>query len=760
MDGVGARAFRSPALVRVLAGAACLLCVGLFVAASSHSQWLVYPLIPDEVVLSTFGGGQLEFALLDRLPAAMLAVAAAVISQGIGFAGLTALRLRSELRVGERLGLGFAIGMSSLSTWTLAVGTLVGLTTEWLILAPPAIAAMVGWWLERRRIWPPRQLERSGGAREVATWPQSVASGRESGRHKEAGGDQCAPRWLSWVWVPFATLGLLGAILPPWEFDVLEYHLQVPREWREAGRIQFLGHNVYGNMPLGAEMAALWSMTLATGEDAWFHGALAGKTLIALFTIGVALALGSIATRESGQRTGAIASALFLSTPWILHTAMAGLVDSVLAGYVLFAFYAWHRARSATDASLSWMALAGWMAGAAAATKYTGVVFAVLPIAVATVAETLLVGWRERRSVGASAIMRLAFARAAIFIVAAAVSGGGWYLKNGLTTGNPVYPLMAGVAGPGLETVEQRTRWSQAHRPGGSGSDGSRSAYGVRELLSAAAQVGWRSPWQSPLLPPLVLMTLVFLRRWRELLPWLAPPLWILAVWWLATHRIDRFWIPALPFAALLASRGVEVLDTLYGRRWVDGILAVMLAWLLLIGASPGTPDEPFANNRFFVPLARLRESQTHPAHQWLNTNMPATGKVLLVGDARPFYLRRPAVYNTCFDVDGLSKLLADPSPAACRAAFREAHITHVFIDWSELARYRSPGNYGHSSVATPAFVHGELVERQRLLRPISATEDRDAALLDAIQKVGGELFEVILEPSSPSRGDGGGAVR
>jgi hypothetical protein len=204
----------------------------------------------------------------------------------------------------------------------------------------------------------------------------------------------------------------------------------------------------------------------------------------------------------------------------------------------------------------------------------------------------------------------------------------------------------------------------------------------------------------------------------------------------------------------------VEVLDTLYGRRWVDGILVAMLAWLLLIGASPGTPDEPFANNRFFVSLARLREAQTHPAHQWLNSNMPTTGKTLLVGDARPFYLRRPAVYNTCFDVDGLSKLLADPSPAACRAAFREAEITHVFIDWSELARYRSPGNYGHSSIATPAFVNGELVDRQRLLRPINAGEDRDARLLDAIQKAGGELFEVILEPSSPSRSDGGGAVR
>ena len=825
MDGAGARAFRSPALVRVLVGVACLLYAGLFGAAASHSQWLVYPLIPDEVVLSTFGGGQLEFALLDRLPAATLAAAAAVISQGIGFAGLTALRLQLELGRGERIGIAFAVGLSTMSAWTLAIGTLVGLSAEWLVLAPPTLVAIVGWWCEFRR------LRRMSGAGMMAS------------------------SWWRWSWLPFAAIVLLGAILPPWEFDVLEYHLQVPKEWHQAGRIGHLSHNVYGNMPLGAELAALWSMTLATGDESWFHGALAGKVLIGLFTVSVAVALGSVATREAGPRAGAFASVLFLSTPWILHTTMAGLVDGVLAGYTLFAFHAWHRARAAlskpissstvsslvsstvsslaaspasspassttsslvssptfcSTSSLGWLTLAGWMAGAAAATKYTGVVFALLPIAVAIVVEPWLAGWRTRRAAALNEPVhrdrhrgdppRVPFFRRrsmgaplTVFLAAALVSGGGWYGKNWLTAGNPVYPLLAGVAGPGLETAEQRARWSQAHRPGGGGGAAGRSAFGFRELLGAAAQVGWRSPWQNPLLPPLALLAVMFLKPRLELLRWLAPALGILLVWWGATHRIDRFWIPALPFAALLASRGVEVLDVLYSRRWVDGALAVVFAWLLLIGASPGTPDEPFANNRFFVSLARSREAQTHPAHHWLNGSVPANGKVLLVGDARPFYLRPPTVYNTCFDRDAFSRLLADPSATARRAAFRAAGITHVFIDWSELARYRSPGNYGHTSVATPAIVHGELVERQRLLKPITtrvgssgsadSADSADSAsiagnvdaaeagraagyaatpaavherenLLDAVRKAGGELFEVIWDEETLSDADG-----
>ena len=60
--------------------------------------------------------------------------------------------------------------------------------------------------------------------------------------------------------VPPVAFVLLAAVLPPADFDVREYHLQVPKEWLQAGRIEFLPHNVYGNMPLGAEMQALLAM--------------------------------------------------------------------------------------------------------------------------------------------------------------------------------------------------------------------------------------------------------------------------------------------------------------------------------------------------------------------------------------------------------------------------------------------------------------------------------------------------------------------
>ena len=48
-------------------------------------------------------------------------------------------------------------------------------------------------------------------------------------------------------------LGLmaLGAMLPTIDFDAIEYHLQGPKEYFQAGRIAFLPHNVYTSMPFG-----------------------------------------------------------------------------------------------------------------------------------------------------------------------------------------------------------------------------------------------------------------------------------------------------------------------------------------------------------------------------------------------------------------------------------------------------------------------------------------------------------------------------
>ena len=72
------------------------------------------------------------------------------------------------------------------------------------------------------------------------------------------------------MFAPFVVVLLLASMLPSIDFDVLEYHLQGPKEYFQAGKIAFLPHNVYTNMPFNVEMLHLLAMEVM--GDWWWGG--------------------------------------------------------------------------------------------------------------------------------------------------------------------------------------------------------------------------------------------------------------------------------------------------------------------------------------------------------------------------------------------------------------------------------------------------------------------------------------------------------
>ena len=115
---------------------------------------------------------------------------------------------------------------------------------------------------------------------------------------------------------------ILGSMLPATDFDVLEYHLEGPKDYYQAGRISYLPHNVYTNMPFGVEMLHLLGMQVMAD---WWWGALAGQLLVALFTPLRSRHADRLdgRSRTSGPRCRLDSPrCVFLSTPWI-YAAMA-----------------------------------------------------------------------------------------------------------------------------------------------------------------------------------------------------------------------------------------------------------------------------------------------------------------------------------------------------------------------------------------------------------------------------------------------------
>ena len=171
---------------------------------------------PDELFVMWCGGKIANFSLLDRWPIFLLT---GLILLGAWLAGILSLAAIGLTRLLTRLEqhvFALAAGLNLLSLYALAVGLAGGLHHRWLFLAPLiALAAVFVWQRLTRRA----QMART-----------------EPGESLTVEND---PRWL-WclvIAVPFAAALFLGSMLPPWDYDVREYHLQSPKEWFQNGRI-------------------------------------------------------------------------------------------------------------------------------------------------------------------------------------------------------------------------------------------------------------------------------------------------------------------------------------------------------------------------------------------------------------------------------------------------------------------------------------------------------------------------------------------
>ena len=154
-------------------------------------------------------------------------------------------------------------------------------------------------------------------------------------------------------------------------------------------------------------------------------------------------------------------------------------------------------------------------------------------------------------------------------------------------------------------------------------------------------------------------------------------------------------------------------------ERWWRILLPVLLVAGLganFLVASMGQ------GNAWFVSLARLRHDPAwiDPWHEYFNTHLTA-GRLLTVGDAAVFDLSVPVLYNTCFDDCIFEQLVRGKTAAQVRAELAARQITYVYVNWGEIARYRSPGNYGFTD-----FVQPEVFDRlvaQGVLEPLPSIE-------------------------------------
>jgi hypothetical protein len=504
--------------------------------------------------------------------------------------------------------------------------------------------------------------------------------------------------WKTLLFGPFVLLLILASMLPSIDFDVLEYHLQGPKEYFLAGRISFLPHNVYTNMPFNVEMLHLLAMEVM-GD--WWWGGLSGQLLVALFGPAAAVLISAAAGKLASPRAAWIAAIVYLSTPWVYRMAAIAYVEGPLCFYHAALIWVVIEGRGGMGGKpLRAWALLGLLAGCAMGCKYTGLVSAVIPFGLLALVDAV-----RRRSV----------ALVGCYVLGWAVIMTPWLGKNVLDTRNPVYPLECRIFPSPEWDADRETRWQAVHGPRPLELHELKTAMSdvwhrrkqqpdsfkvVRKFWSSLVEVAGRSDWQSPLylaLAPLALFRPGSRRPARLLWLFVA---YLFLTWWFATHRLDRFWLPILPALAILAGLGADWSRT---RGW-----SVVLSLVMTIGLFTNLTYNSTALpglNEWTGDLVRLRREvprSWNPPMARMDAQLPAGARPLLVGQAAVFHLDHDVVYDTVFNPEIIEQLAKGKTPAEFGRALKERRVTHIYVDWKEISRHRGPGGYGFTDFVVP----------------------------------------------------------
>ncbi len=526
---------------------------------------------------------------------------------------------------------------------------------------------------------------------------------REAGGISESSQNAKTKRSLSkmhWLWlaaVPFFMIALLGNCLPPgilwaeeaYGYDILEYHLAVPKIFFEQGQITFLPNNVYSNFPLSAEMLWLLIMTL--------HGAAVEAVFMAK-TVNAALgflfvAAAWMAGRSFSPRCGIIAGVCAATAPWIAYLAGIAYVETGMLAMGMAALAALLYARRENRLSYRWILIAGLLAGFCCGFKYTAAALIALPLAVPLLFASA--PWRNK-------IIGLA-----IFLATTLAAFSPWLIRNQINTGNPVFPLAWSVFGANEHAwdADLQQRWAEAHGL----SDALKHAQPLWQLFLQRSVLDFR------LGPAVLLLAAVGIIRHRDRLTLgLAVMLMVqLVIWGTATHIFARFSVAILLPLVILAGRSVQIEKPAWPvRLLVTALLIGVGVNLYHLGdlyydhtrVASHSAQRPINQLKTVLELVAL-EAYGHTdwfvSGQWPGTrhfgainNLPVDKRVMLVGEARTFYIQKPCVYAVVFNRHPLSEMVGRyKKPTDVISRLQQDGITHILVHWMEMQRLQ--GTYG-----------------------------------------------------------------
>jgi hypothetical protein len=469
--------------------------------------------------------------------------------------------------------------------------------------------------------------------------------------------------------------GGVAAALPATWWDPLAYHLPILARAVEAHTF-------------AVDPSMLQTSFVLLGEAAALPAFIVGGTAGAAFaTLGAGIVLVLICARWAqavAAGSGPIAMALVSCCALWIWLAPSFYVDIPFA---MFAIGALLVAVESSNVRSGVALAAGGLAGAAAATKYTGLVIVVVALVALLVA---------RGGVKASDVAR--------FSAAAIALAGAWFLRTALATGDPVFPFLS-TSAPGAVGLFAQRYVSMTRSWCGGGTSASDAVMLPWRLLTSPKTFCGDPGYALDVGSIFVLASLSALRRTAVVLTLCLA----LTIVWFESSQQLRFLVPAVCLFAVAAAAGTVVAGP---RLRVAGqtVLLALCAVGIAVDWIPGRLD---ASNGVAPAFAYIAGAQSgddyltsrlefYGAVRWVRDN--GGGRVVALDDVRDYYFGSFATwFNPYYQPSAIDWTLpSDRRYAPLKAAgFRylvvnanSAYVdrTPTGVDWRTLDRDAGDG--------------------------------------------------------------------
>ncbi|MDF1810301.1 MAG: hypothetical protein P1U42_11460 [Phycisphaerales bacterium] len=493
-------------------------------------------------------------------------------------------------------------------------------------------------------------------------------------------------------------------------YDSLSYHLELPREWLETGRIEPVAHNVYSYLPGYFESAYLhfaYLVDTPSTTSQGLSGLLANDARIAMSThlfsaflvIISACALRAIVDRmifqcfpnqiEISRHPGLLARLVFASTPWIVvvgslsYNEIGVLILAICAIAVVIEESCSRSFRSIASATI--------VAGACCM-KPTALFMLAPAIAI------LLFSYQTQKI-----NLKLWLKPVVLGLFTGVIVLTPWLIRNETAAGNPVFPQLSSLFGSGHWNDSQHSTYSIAHQFDGSflnrikllllpDSSGTHHVSRFRGFTN----IQWSIV---PALGSFGTLFLVIRPATRRIgcTLFIASVIPIIA-WLMLTHLQSRFLISLAPFFIIAISLSLASIHSRRAKRLiVDWIAGISFLWFVIF-VSTQASGNPFSiidlGTSIFTGESKIEQDSNSPWSSKLNSILEPHETVYLLGDANPFYIRSPLIYNTVYDQWFIENAITKhpDSPTLWTQTLIDLDIDVVVISFSEINRFAQSG--------------------------------------------------------------------